>query len=260
MESEIMPRHKTTISSDGVLLAVRDPGGSGRLVLLIHGLGLTQRSWARVSHRLEKRFRVVTYDQRGHGASARASDYSRSALLRDLEAVVAELALNEVVLVGHSLGGHLAVEYAAAHTECAGVVGVEGGVPVDLPAADWVRMEAGGRKLVADAVMALTRLLRLGSAMSYEEMKRLADENDQWLRGLGETYGRISCPVLLVLGSRADRVPQGVEIRESVRRGAQALQDAHPEVAVEWLPCGHFVLLERPVELAAKIEHFTESL
>jgi len=51
----------------------------------------------------------VTYDQRGHGASSRASDYSPSSFLPDVEAVVVELALEDVVLVGHSPGSHLAV-------------------------------------------------------------------------------------------------------------------------------------------------------
>jgi pimeloyl-ACP methyl ester carboxylesterase len=227
---------------------------------MIHGLGVTQRFWGRVAHRLRNRFRVVTYDQRGHGASAQAPDYSRSAFLQDIEVVVAELALKQPIVVGHSLGGHLAVEYAALQTECAGVVGVEGGLPVDLPAPDWVRMEAGGRRLVAGVAMSVMRVLRLGSALSYAEMKRLAEENDQWLRALGAAYDRISCPVLLVLGSRPDRVPQGIEIREAVRRGAKALQEAHPEVAVEWLPCGHFVPLERPAELAAAIQRFTDNL
>ena len=91
-------------------------------------------------------------------------------------------------------------------------------------------------------------------------MRRLVEQNDQWLRGLGAAYDRISCPVLLVLGSRDDRVPQGAEIREAVRRGARALRDEHPGVGVEWLPCGHFIPLQLPAELAAKIERFTDSL
>jgi pimeloyl-ACP methyl ester carboxylesterase len=62
-----MPWRKATIDSDGVRLSVRDSGGRGRPLLLVHGLGLTQRSWGRVAHRLETRFRVVTYDQPGTG-------------------------------------------------------------------------------------------------------------------------------------------------------------------------------------------------
>jgi pimeloyl-ACP methyl ester carboxylesterase len=186
-----------------------------------------------VAHRLEDRFRVVTYDQRGHGASSRASDYSPSSFLRDVEAVVVELALEDVVLVGHSLGGHLAVAYVADHPGCAGVVGVEGGVPLNLPAADWARMESGGRKAVESVVVAAMRLLRLGSSIPSERMKSLVDENDKWVRGLGAAYERISCPVMLVLGSETDRVPQGAEIREAVREEARVLQNAYRHVSVE---------------------------
>ena len=100
----------------------------------------------------------------------------------------------------------------------------------------------------------------LTAALSYTEMKRLVDDNDHWLRGLGAAYERISCPVLLVMGSRPDRVPQGIEIREAVRRGVQVLQEAYPDLRVEWLPCGHFAPLERLAEVAVTIERFAGSL
>jgi pimeloyl-ACP methyl ester carboxylesterase len=93
---------KRTVGSDGVRLSVRDSGGGGRPLIFVHGLGLTQRSWARVAGRLENRFRVVTYDQRGHGDSTRGPDYSLGAFLGDLEAVVARLHLQQCILIGHS--------------------------------------------------------------------------------------------------------------------------------------------------------------
>jgi pimeloyl-ACP methyl ester carboxylesterase len=93
-------RRTEILRSDGVQLSVRDSGGRGRPVLLVHGLGLTQRSWARVAGRLSNRFRVVTYHQRGPGGSARAPDYSPRAFLRDPETVVAGLHLQDAVLGG----------------------------------------------------------------------------------------------------------------------------------------------------------------
>ncbi len=77
---------------------------------------------------------------------------------------------------------------------------------------------------------------------------------------LGAAYDLITCPVLLLVGSRADRVPQGEEIREAVRRGVDSLQEAHPEIRVEWLSCGHFAQLERPAEVAVSIERFAAAL
>jgi pimeloyl-ACP methyl ester carboxylesterase len=80
------------------------------------------------------------------------------------------------------------------------------------------------------------------------------EENEPWLRGLGAAYDQISSPVLLLVGSRPDRVPHGVEVREA--RGVRELQGAHPGVQMEWLNCGHFAQLERPTEVAASIDRF----
>jgi pimeloyl-ACP methyl ester carboxylesterase len=62
--------HKQTVTSGGVRLAVRDSGGDSTMAVLLHGLGAPQRSWDRVAPRLAPHLRVITYDQRGHGASA----------------------------------------------------------------------------------------------------------------------------------------------------------------------------------------------
>jgi pimeloyl-ACP methyl ester carboxylesterase len=88
----------------------------------------------------------VTYDQRGHGGSDVASDYSRSAFDEDLAAVLEELGLEKSILVGHSLGATTALGYAASRKSCAGVVCVEGGLPLELPSADWESMEAEMRR------------------------------------------------------------------------------------------------------------------
>jgi hypothetical protein len=64
----------------------------------------------------------------------------------------------------------------------------------------------------------------VGNLVVVRRHERLVEENDPWLRALGAAYDRISCPVLVVVGSRPDRVAQRVEIRETVRRGVHALK------------------------------------
>ncbi|MBK5266604.1 MAG: alpha/beta hydrolase [Acidimicrobiia bacterium] len=87
-------------------LAVRVSGESGRRVLLIHGLGSNSEGWWRVGPSLvQAGFQVTAPDLRGHGGSAHIDDYSLAAYAAD----VAELGDDWDVVIGHSLGGSIAV-------------------------------------------------------------------------------------------------------------------------------------------------------
>jgi pimeloyl-ACP methyl ester carboxylesterase len=87
-------------------------------------------------------------------------------------------------------------------------------------------------------------------------LRRVVEEHEANITNLEDAYDRISCPVLMVMGSRADPVPQGEEIREAVIQGIRSLRETRPVVRVKWLPCGHNVPLERPAELAELIVRF----
>ncbi|MFD5328609.1 alpha/beta fold hydrolase [Streptomyces sp. NPDC127092] len=116
---------------DGVRLSLRDwGGGSGastghprggeqRSLLLLHGLAGHAGEWDGIARLLRADgHRVVALDQRGHGASERhPQDVSRAAYVADVLAVIAELDLSDVVLVGQSYGGHAAMLTAASHAD-----------------------------------------------------------------------------------------------------------------------------------------------
>lgn len=100
-------------------LHVVDTGAGEPTIVFIHGLGGDHAVWdAQVAH-LRGRYRLVTYDQRGHGAStpATADGYTVDALTDDLEAVSRALDLGPIVLVGHSMGGGVITTYAGRHPE-----------------------------------------------------------------------------------------------------------------------------------------------
>lgn len=87
-------------------LAVRVFGESGRRVLLIHGLGSNSEGWWRVGPALvQAGFQVTAPDLRGHGESSHIDDYSLAGYAAD----VAELGDDWDVVIGHSLGGSIAV-------------------------------------------------------------------------------------------------------------------------------------------------------
>ena len=80
--------------------------GSGRPVVLIHGYPLSGRAWDRqVPFLLDAGYRVVTYDRRGFGKSSQpATGYDYDTFAADLRALLTTLDLNDVTLVGHSMG------------------------------------------------------------------------------------------------------------------------------------------------------------
>jgi pimeloyl-ACP methyl ester carboxylesterase len=251
--------HKQTVTSGGVRLAVRDSGGDGTPAVLLHGLGAPQRSWDRVAPLLAPHLRVVTYDQRGHGASAAASDYSLDAFLADLQAVRDALALEQPLLVGHSFGGLLAVEHAAAHPGCVGVVGVDGGLKVERPPVGW-EVQAQLDRPVNRLLSRVATAAGMGVRLSFVELRRVADEAAEREDHLEEAYARLTCPILVVLAGKADPVLHGEAMLAAVDTAATRLQQLHPEVKLARLACGHAIPLERPRELADLIIGFAEAL
>ena len=97
-------------------LNVRDSGGDGRAVVLIHGWPLSGESWSeQVPALKEAGYRVVTYDRRGFGKSDPGDSYDYDALAGDLDNVMADLDLTDATLVGFSMGGGEVARYAARY-------------------------------------------------------------------------------------------------------------------------------------------------
>lgn len=107
----------TTISANGVHLHHTDTGGDGRVVVLIHGWPLSGASWEnQVPALVDAGYRVVTYDRRGFGESDKpTSGYDYDTLAADLDAVLTELDLRDVTLVGFSMGGGEVARYLGTY-------------------------------------------------------------------------------------------------------------------------------------------------
>lgn len=123
----------TVTTEDGVPLHVEidapEAGSRGRrhltgrapTVVLVHGFALTMQCWILQRRALIREgFRVVAYDQRGHGRSGEPDLESCTVdqLGRDLEAVLAATCpTGPVVLIGHSMGGMTVMSYAGQHAD-----------------------------------------------------------------------------------------------------------------------------------------------
>lgn len=128
----------TVVSPDGVRLAVQVHGRPGApTVVLAHGWALSAGYWSRVIRRLRTDLRVLAYDQRGHGRSAKVptAGFSTDALADDLAAVLTATvpAGDRIVVAGHSMGAMTLLALAARrpqmlHQAVAGGVLISTGV------------------------------------------------------------------------------------------------------------------------------------
>jgi pimeloyl-ACP methyl ester carboxylesterase len=100
-------------------LHVDDTGGTGRPVVLIHGWPLSGESWSKQVPAFQAAgFRVITYDRRGFGRSDKPlTGYDYDTFASDLDAVLTELDLRDVTLVGFSMGGGEIARYIGTRGE-----------------------------------------------------------------------------------------------------------------------------------------------
>lgn len=90
--------------------------GSGPPLILLGGLGMDKEGWFQQSHFLSEHFRVIALEHRGSGLSGvPKGPYSISMMVADLFRFMAELGLEKVHLVGLSMGGMVALEFAGRH-------------------------------------------------------------------------------------------------------------------------------------------------
>lgn len=108
------PVHEVgTVSIGNAQVAYTSMGEGERTLVLVHGLGSSIPSWSENVAALAREHRVVAIDLPGHGKSSKqAFSYSMEFFAEVLRGVVKELALERVVLVGHSMGGQIAMTYA----------------------------------------------------------------------------------------------------------------------------------------------------
>jgi esterase len=246
-------------------------------VLLLHGVTGHARTWDEEARALADRYRVLALDQRGHGDSdpAPEGDYSTDALVGDVAAFVRTLALAPLRLVGLSLGGRVAIAFAARHPEAverlvvvdigpelapagAGRVGMAmAGSPERFASLEAALaharagnpryQEAALRHRVAHAVRPLPDG---GYTWKYDRAIREAVRTGRWRDGvdLWPLWKTLACPTLLVRGAESDILSADI---------AGRMLESQPRARlVEVAGAGHTVPGDRPAEFLAALREF----
>jgi pimeloyl-ACP methyl ester carboxylesterase len=256
--------------------------GEGRPLLLIHGITLQAWVWSPQLHQLSDRFRVIAVDVRGHGRSTVGSDgVGREVAARDVAEVLAHFDLREAVVVGHSMGGMILMEFAGDHPDVlaervAGLVFMDTAAFQILPPLVQPVGKAMGRRLVGrveagkpvpqrqigddDMSWFMTRLA-FGAdppAKAVDQVRRFLAEVPQSTslpsgvdlldHDARDALAATATPSLVLVGSRDLLTPVW-----AARRIATFLPDARLEV----LPgAGHQLMQERPFEVAELLDAF----
>jgi esterase len=208
-------------------------------LVLLHGFTSNAHGWDAAAPALRDRYRVLALDQRGHGESEWADDYGLDAMVADVEAFRRALRLDRFALLGLSMGGRVAFEYAALHPDA-----VERLVIVDigpeLARAGLARIQSavGAPDTFDGPEDAFRRVRPMNPRPSDETLRRrlrhsliqLSDGRWTWRYDKGfrtgeKTLGRrdpeaawamlarIACPTLLVRGAESDLLTREIAER-----------------------------------------------
>ncbi len=123
--------------------------GSGPAILMIHGVGDSSATWSTVHAKLAKRFTVIAPDLLGHGDSDKPrADYSLAAFANGMRDLLGALGIERVTIIGHSLGGGIAGQFAYQYPHFVErvVLVASGGVSTGVSPALAVGRVADGRR------------------------------------------------------------------------------------------------------------------
>lgn len=251
---------------NGVLLHYRPFGPAGAPVIaLANSLGTDARIWDGVIALLSGRYRVLSYDKRGHGLSdTPPGEYTLDDHVDDLAGLLDHLGIDRLALAGISVGGLIAQGFALRAPKRLSALVLCGTAPKVGDAAGWndriATVQSRGLGAIADAVM--DRWFSPG--FQHQRSAELAGWRNLFLRGdaagyaatcatlrdtdLSRQIGAIAVPTLVVAGAEDRATPVDL-----VQRCAEAIPLARFEILSG---VGHIPSVEQPTALGALIEQF----
>jgi pimeloyl-ACP methyl ester carboxylesterase len=256
--------------------------GTGSVVLFIHGILGSHRNWTHLIDRMDDDHRVIVPDLFGHGHSAKpVGDYSLGAHAATLRDLLDHLGVERVTLVGHSLGGGIAMDFYYLFPERVDrlVLVASGGLgrevnrvlrSATLPGAEWVlpviasgwvtaRAEAAGRVMAkvgwkpsSDITAIWQGFTSLGDGESRRAFlattRSVIDPGGQTVSAHDYLPDVVPIPTLIVWGSRDRMIPAWHAIRAQ-----QSIPDCHVEL---FEGAGHFPHLDEPDRFADLVRDF----
>ena len=254
-----MERHE--FQHGGLRLSYLDRGCNGRVLIALHAHTMEATTFTPLAEALAPEWRVIALDRRGHGHSDHASSYTRNDYIGDLQAFFEHLGLGDAVLLGNSLGGVNAYQFAARHPEkVSGLIIEDIGAEVRddlsfvLPwEGQYATREALAERVGPRFVPYLQDSFRETSAgwtLAFDPRDIVASgkglSGDHW-----QDWLATKCPALLV---------RGRDSRVTTQAAAEQMAARRPNTRLKVLDGGHVLHVEDPTAFANAVKEFLQEL
>jgi pimeloyl-ACP methyl ester carboxylesterase len=253
---------REVITVNGHRIAYRD-AGTGEVLLLVHGLGGSSSSWREMTPKLAMKYRVIAPDLLGHGESDKPrGEYSPAVFAHLLRDLLDALGIDEVTVVGHSLGGGVAMTFAARHRGyCRRLVLLNSGGWGSEVSALLRTLSLPGSGFVLPLIAA-GRALWTGEASRLQKLIPSRDDRRVFLRTLrsvvnhrGQAASALAC--LQFLADVPTQIIFGEKDRVIPVAHAHAAHNALPGSRLAIIPdVGHDPQIQRPDTVADLIDDF----
>ena len=245
--------------------------GQGDPIVILHGLFGSSDNWLTQAKLFSEKYHVFTVDLRNHGQSPHDNEFDYNTMVTDLEEFFVDHELNNATLIGHSMGGKAAMNFALAHPEK-----IERLIVVDI-APRFYDLE---HYIIADGLAAVP-LHSISSRNEADEilsqyvsdtgtrqfllknLQRRKEGGFSWkinlpvirekLKNVGEDLvyeGVFVKPTLFIRGSNSSYVLDG---------DMKRIKELFPSAKLETMDTGHWVQAEKPTEFTSLVIEWLES-
>ncbi len=253
--------HRSDFRHQNLTFSYLDSGGPGPILIALHGHWMEGATFTPLASALLPHWRLIALDQRGHGYTSHAESYTRTDYVGDVKALYEHLGITEAVMLGHSLGGVNAYQFAAQHQER-----VRGLIIEEIGAENAVEtpfvLQWGGvfptREALADAIglrfspylVQSFRETPEGWKLAFDPREVVTSQRllngDHWKDWLATT-----CPALLIRGAQS---------RVTTAEHLEVMAARRPHTTLVTFDGGHVVHADDPAGFADVVNHFLNEL
>ncbi len=247
--------------------------GAGHPLIVLHGLFGSLTNWRSLSKVLAERYLIVAVDQRNHGSSPHSDTFNYAVMAEDLRELMTAQELSTAYLLGHSMGGKTAMQFAITYPDLVDALIVVDIAPKAYPpghaaildALNALEVSNYGSRAQLDRALApdiedaterqflLTNVTRNANGQ-FEwkiNLDAISSNYDEIIAGL-DPAGRFEKPTLFVRGERSEYIQPDDE---------DLITTMFPQARIVTVPgAGHWVHAEAPAAMAQIVVEFLEGM